>query len=154
MSEHNESDALLSGHVAPPRGLAKIGLIAGGVAVLVVAWGLVSRNHADVSAQSFADAQSVPTVHLVAPGKAGSSTQLVLPGTMQAWTSARIFPRVSGYVRSWDKDIGAMVGSGTRSAISTRPNSTSRSFRPAPPCSAPRRRPRWPSRPPRAGTIC
>lgn len=113
MSEHNESDALLSGHVPPPRGLGKLGLIAGGVAVLVVAWGLFSRNHADVNAQSFADEQAVPTVHLVAPGKAGSSTQLVLPGTMQAWTSARIFPRVAGYVRSWDKDIGSQVGSGT-----------------------------------------
>jgi multidrug efflux pump subunit AcrA (membrane-fusion protein) len=47
------------------------------------------------------------------PVVAGKSDALTLPGTMQAWTSARIFARVSGYVRSWDKDIGAPVGSGT-----------------------------------------
>ena len=39
--------------------------------------------------------------------------QLTLPGTMQAWQDARLFARVSGYVQSWSKDIGAMVGAGT-----------------------------------------
>jgi RND family efflux transporter MFP subunit len=111
MSEHSEK--LLPDTITPPGGLRKAGLIAGGVAVLVVGWGLFSRNHADVVAQSFADAQAEPTVHLVTPQVAGRSDSLVLPGTMQAWNSARIFARVSGYVRSWSKDIGAQVGGGT-----------------------------------------
>lgn len=111
MSDHSEN--LLPDTITPPGGLRKAGLIAGGVAVLVVAYGLYSRNHADQSAQSYADAQSVATVHLVNPVVAGKSDSLTLPGTMQAWNSARIFARVAGYVRSWDKDIGSPVGSGT-----------------------------------------
>ena len=107
------SDNLLPATITAPTGLRKAGLIAGGVAVLVVGYGLFARSHADVAAQSFADGQAKPTVHLTAPQVAGKSDVLVLPGTMQAWNSARIFARVSGYVRSWSKDIGAQVGAGT-----------------------------------------
>ncbi|MDE1916249.1 MAG: efflux RND transporter periplasmic adaptor subunit [Sphingomonadales bacterium] len=107
------SEKLLPETITPPSGLGKAAMIAGGVAVLVVGYGLFSRNHADVAAQSFADAQAEPTVHLIAPQMAGKTATLVLPGTMQAWNSARIFARVGGYVRSWDKDIGAQVGAGT-----------------------------------------
>ena len=111
MSDHTEN--LLPDTITAPRGLRRAGLIAGGVAVLVVGYGLYHRHHADGAAQSFADAQAEPTVHLTSPQVAGKSDALVLPGTMQAWTSARIFARVSGYVRSWSKDIGAQVGEGT-----------------------------------------
>jgi RND family efflux transporter MFP subunit len=111
MSDHSEN--LLPDVISTPRGLGRAGLIAGGVAVLVVGYGVLSRNHADVAAQSFADAQAEPTVHLTTPQTAGKSDALVLPGTMQAWNSARIFARVGGYVRSWSKDIGAQVGAGT-----------------------------------------
>lgn len=110
----DSSENLLPDTITAPRGLGKAGLIAGGVAVLVVGYGLFSRNHADVAAQSFADGQSQPTVHLTNPQVAGKSDALVLPGTMQAWNSARIFARAAGYVRSWSKDIGSQVGEGTQ----------------------------------------
>lgn len=98
--------------VQPPRGLARTGLIIGGLALAVVAGGLVLRHHDAEEAQERSDKLAVPSVHLVLPESAGKSDELVLPGTMQAWTSAHIYARVAGYVRAWYKDIGATVSEG------------------------------------------
>lgn len=96
-----------------PKGLKTAGvaalLVAGGV---VVAGTVIRRNDAD-AAQSWSDARSVPTVHLVTVDASAASDGLTLPGTMQAWNAARLFARVNGYVREWSKDIGADVAAGT-----------------------------------------
>lgn len=112
-SENSLAETSLAENAPPPRGLGRLGLIAGGLAVAVVAAGIIARHRSDESAQAWSDAQAIPTVHLSHPAMAGTSTELVLPGTMQAWTSARIFARVPGYVKNWYKDIGASVGEGT-----------------------------------------
>jgi RND family efflux transporter MFP subunit len=102
-------------HEAPraPKGLKTAGVVAlvvaGGV---VIAGTLVRRGDAD-AAQSWSDARSVPTVHLVAVDSSAASDGLTLPGTMQAWNAARLFARVNGYVKDWYKDIGADVPAGT-----------------------------------------
>jgi RND family efflux transporter MFP subunit len=36
----------------------------------------------------------------------------VLPGDIQAWNQAVLYARVSGYLKSWSKDIGARVNAG------------------------------------------
>lgn len=108
MSDHSDLPATLT----PPRNLARAGVIAGGVALAVVAAGLLVRHGDATTAQDWSDAQAVPSVTLIAPQSAGKSDELVLPGTMQAWTSAHIYARVGGYVHAWYKDIGASVGDG------------------------------------------
>jgi multidrug efflux pump subunit AcrA (membrane-fusion protein) len=51
-------------------------------------------------------------VRLITPKPTGASDELVQPGTIEAWTSARLFARVPGYVRAWYADIGAKVAAG------------------------------------------
>jgi RND family efflux transporter MFP subunit len=91
----------------------KIALIAAGaVAAIVVVAGLVSRSQGAASVKTWTAAQAVPTVTIVHPVAASGVQDLVLPGALQAWYNAQIFPRVSGYVHAWYDDIGARVKTG------------------------------------------
>jgi RND family efflux transporter MFP subunit len=101
-----------AGSPAAPKGLKMAGVAAAVIAVGVVAAGTISRASDTHAAQSWSDAQAVPTVHLVDVTASGGTDTLTLPGTMQAWNGAHLFPRVNGYVKAWYKDIGADVSAG------------------------------------------
>ncbi|MES2020453.1 MAG: efflux RND transporter periplasmic adaptor subunit [Pseudomonadota bacterium] len=96
----------------PPKGLKTAGIVALVAAAGVVATGTVLRFHETREAQTWSDARSVPTVHLVAITSSAASDTLALPGTMQAWNMAKLYARVGGYVSGWYKDIGAPVAAG------------------------------------------
>jgi len=107
------SEASLPDGTQPPRGLAKAGMAAGAVAVLVVVAGVLTRSHEGDTAQQWSNAQTIPTVHLIEPAASAKSDGLLLPGTLEAWNTAKIFARVPGYVHAWYHDIGDHVGAGT-----------------------------------------
>ena len=98
--------------VEAPAGLRRAGVAAGIVALAVVAIGLALRFHDASSAANTAAAQGTPIVQLVSVHATGKATPLLLPGTLEAWTAARIFARVPGYVRGWQHDIGDRVSAG------------------------------------------
>ena len=98
---------------AAPKGLKTAGIVAGVIAMGVVAVGAIGRAHDTHEAQSWSDARSIPTVHLVAVKASAPADGLTMPGTMQAWNAAKIYARVGGYLRAWYKDIGAPVAAGT-----------------------------------------
>ncbi len=77
-----------------------------------VAWGLWSRSTALAALKSTAEDESVPRVELISPQKGPATRSLDLPGNISAWSEAPIYAQVTGYVRSWDKDIGASVRKG------------------------------------------
>jgi RND family efflux transporter MFP subunit len=95
-----------------PRGLKIAGVVAAVAALGIVAAGVVDRSHQSSDAQHWSDARSIPVVHLVPVKPAAASGALTLPGTLAAWNAARLYARVAGYVRSWNKDIGAVVPAG------------------------------------------
>lgn len=97
----------------PPKGLRSAGVVALLLAGGVIVAGMFVRFHDTSEAQTWSDARSIPTVHLVAPKAAAASDALSLSGTMQAWNMAKLYARVPGYVSAWYKDIGASVGAGT-----------------------------------------
>ena len=99
-----------AGDGAPPRGLARAGLITTGLVALVLVGGIYVRTRDSHEAQATSDSQARPSVHLMTPTAAGKMDELVLPGTMQAWFTAHIYARVGGYVHAWTRDIGADVG--------------------------------------------
>ena len=101
---------LPTGDAPPPRGLGRAGLIAAGLLALVVGGGIYVRLNGGHEAQEASDRMAQPTVRLITPITSGAMNELVLPGTMQAWNTAHIYARVGGYVRTWNKDIGANVG--------------------------------------------
>jgi len=55
---------------------------------------------------------AVPTVAIVNPTPADTSETITLPGNITAWFEAPIYAQVSGYVKMWYKDYGALVKKG------------------------------------------
>jgi len=92
-----------------PKGLGRLGLMTGAIAVVVVAGGIAVRMHDESSARAITSATAVPTVQVVRATAAVGTQPLILPGTLQAWNEAHIFARVPGYVHGWTHDIGAAV---------------------------------------------
>jgi RND family efflux transporter MFP subunit len=105
---------------APPEDshlLRKIGIVAVIVAVIVVAWGILSRRHSEQKLADWTKDHSVPTVQTVKPQSEGAADALVLPGNIQALNSAPIYARTSGYVSKWFVDIGTPVKTGQLLAL-------------------------------------
>src|SRR5580704_923622 len=96
----------------PPRRLRLIGLIALGVAVLIVILGLISRVYANQTLSAWTARQGEPVVNLVDLKGNGGPDALVLPGDVQAFNSAPIYARVPGYLKRWYVDIGGVVKTG------------------------------------------
>jgi RND family efflux transporter MFP subunit len=105
----NSSDAL---HYSAPRNLKLIGLIVLVVAAAVVVVGVVSRVRSDAGVRKWTAAQTLPTVTLVTAGADTAPSTLTLPAQLQAYESAGIHSRVSGYLKDWKVDIGAAVKQG------------------------------------------
>ena len=102
----------VSADTPAPKGLKIAGLTAAMHAIGVVGLGALARSHDVAAAANWSNANAIPTVHLVPVKGGAASDALDLPATLEAWEAARLFPRVSGYVRSWSQDIGAHVGAG------------------------------------------
>ena len=96
-----------------PRGLLTAGVVAAIAAGGIVAYGVLGRDHEVAAAQNWSNARAIPAVHLTAVTTGGASTPLTLPGTLQAFTSAKLYARVGGYLKAWYKDIGTKVAAGT-----------------------------------------
>ncbi|MDE2330070.1 MAG: efflux RND transporter periplasmic adaptor subunit [Bradyrhizobium sp.] len=94
------------------RRLSIFGLVAGGIAVLVVVTGIRAREDTEAKLRQWTDNQAIPTVAVVLPDPKALSPTLDLPGRLEAYYRAPIFARVSGYLKSWSADIGARVKAG------------------------------------------
>jgi RND family efflux transporter MFP subunit len=55
---------------------------------------------------------AVPTVAIIHPKPVDPNETITLPGNIQAWFEAPIYAQVSGYVKMWYKDYGAIVKKG------------------------------------------
>jgi RND family efflux transporter MFP subunit len=55
---------------------------------------------------------AIPTVAIVAPKPVPSTETITLPGNIVGWYEAPIYARVTGYVKMWYKDYGALVKNG------------------------------------------
>jgi multidrug efflux system membrane fusion protein len=102
--------AVAAGHISKRR-LRTAGFVVAGAAAVVVVVGIVGRVSADQSLKGWTHQQAIPTVHLVTTAAGGEKT-LSLPGDVQAFYSAPIHARVSGYLKKWYADIGAPVKAG------------------------------------------
>jgi RND family efflux transporter MFP subunit len=92
-----------------PRQLLLVGIIALIAAGGIAANGLIgrARNHQDLV--HWTNAQAVPTVTLAKLERGDAEQKLILPGSLQPYSKATIYARVNGYLKSWNKDIGAPV---------------------------------------------
>jgi membrane fusion protein, multidrug efflux system len=94
------------------RKLGLFGAAAAIVAILVVITGIRAREEASARLRDWTDDQAIPTVAVVQPDARALSATIDLPGRLEAYYRAPIFARVSGYLKSWNVDIGARVKAG------------------------------------------
>jgi len=101
---------------APPRksrrGLGIAGIALGCGAVAVVMTGISAREKSSAELRSWTDEQAISSVAVTRPDAKVPVATLDLPGRLEAYSRAPIYARVSGYVKSWNADIGARVKSG------------------------------------------
>jgi len=99
----------------PPVSHRKLGIF-GVVALigagLIVGTGIRAREEQDTRLKQWTDDQAIPTVAVALPNAKALSPTIDLPGRLEAYYRAPIFARVSGYLKSWDVDIGARVKAG------------------------------------------
>ncbi len=95
-----------------PLTLAIVGLVIVAAAVAAVVNGITSRAHAEKDLTAWANAEATPTVMVVRATANTAARHITLPGTIQAYLSAPLYARVSGYVKQWNADIGAKVTKG------------------------------------------
>lgn len=98
------------------RKLRLYGTVAIGVLAAVVTTGIITRSSGDAKLREWTDAQAVPSVAVTLPGTKPLNATLDLPGRLEAYSRAPIFARVSGYLKTWNVDIGAQVTAGQKLA--------------------------------------
>lgn len=106
MSEFDPSPAGETYHIARYAWIALI------VALILAAWGVISRVHARSTLAKETGNEGIPQVTTLKPGRSPASEDLVLPGSVQAYIEAPIYARTSGYLKSWYTDIGSPVKKG------------------------------------------
>src|SRR5579864_2642555 len=104
-------DLPASSAAADPR-VRRYVLIALVAALLLAAWGILSRLSARIALERAAGAAGVFTVGTTHPSRGPGADLLVLPGSVQAYYEAPIYARTAGYLRLWHTDIGTSVRKG------------------------------------------
>jgi RND family efflux transporter MFP subunit len=101
---------------APDANLSKrirrYAIILAVAALILGAWGEISRVLARSELTKEAAAASVITVITVTAQSSSAGEELVLPGTVQAFIEAPIYARTNGYLKAWHTDIGTPVTKG------------------------------------------
>jgi RND family efflux transporter MFP subunit len=95
-----------------PRRLILVVIIGLVAAAAIAANGLISRSRSKQVLMQWTAAQAPPTVALAKLDRGDAEQRLILPGDIQPYNKAAIYARVSGYLKSWEQDIGASVTAG------------------------------------------
>ena len=99
-------------HRKPPAHLLAKGIVVMIAALALVAWGVMVRKNEDKELRNVVQEHAFPSVKVVRPVVLSEVQTLSLPGTLQAYYSATVYSRVSGYLKHWRVDIGANVKAG------------------------------------------
>jgi RND family efflux transporter MFP subunit len=94
------------------RALRISALVAIIVALTIVVLGITSRANSNDKLKKWTEERAVPNVSIITASNDGASPTLDLPGRFEAFARAPIYARVSGYLKSWQVDIGAQVKAG------------------------------------------
>ena len=92
--------------------LSLFGVLGICAAAFIVVTGIASREKSNADLRTWTDEQAIPTVAVTLPDARALASTLELPGRLEAYSRAPIYARVSGYVKSWNVDIGAQVKAG------------------------------------------
>lgn len=88
------------------------GVVITATALTLATVGVAARLMNRAELRDRAENASIPTVSVVAVKLAPPTQDLVLPGTVEAWSDAPLYARTNGYLKKWNFDIGASVKEG------------------------------------------
>jgi RND family efflux transporter MFP subunit len=97
---------------AKPRRVLMVVFVLIAVAAFAAFDGISDRAKSRQELESWTQEQAIPSVALITPTQGPASEELVLPGTVSAYSRGTIYARASGYVTAWFEDIGAHVKKG------------------------------------------
>jgi len=95
-----------------PKNLKTILIVAGCIAIAIAVIGIMGRVLARQGLSDRTDAAAIPSVKVIHVADAEASRALVLPGDIEAFYSAPVYARVTGYLKAWYTDIGTPVKKG------------------------------------------
>ena len=84
--------------------------------------GLAARSRHEQAVAHWTDAAALPVVSVFQPLQNAHGDTLRLPAHLEAWSKAPIHARVSGYLHSWQTDIGSKVQAGQVLALIDSPD--------------------------------
>lgn len=96
----------------PPRHLRTAAIVAASIALVIVVLGVVSRVRAGQDLSQSTERAAIPTVSVLETASAAQPRELVLPGDIEAYYSAPVHARATGYLKRWYTDIGTEVKAG------------------------------------------
>jgi RND family efflux transporter MFP subunit len=96
----------------PPKGLKWIVIGVACVALVVAVVGIIVRLMSHQSLANLTDNEAIPVVMVLRLAGADASPSLVLPGDIEAFYTAPVYARTTGYLKRWYTDIGAVVKKG------------------------------------------
>jgi RND family efflux transporter MFP subunit len=105
-----------------PRRLKRVAIIVACIFLAILVWGLMSRLLASHQLAVSTEDAATPVVRIIHPQDNGAPRSLVLPGNVKAFYQAPIYAQVSGYLKQWNFDIGAMVKAGDVLAVIETPD--------------------------------
>ena len=80
--------------------------------IVILVWAALSAHYASAKLNQSTVALAVITVATTKPAAQSQLGELILPGNVQANYEAPIYARTSGYLKSWQVDIGTTVRAG------------------------------------------
>jgi RND family efflux transporter MFP subunit len=83
----------------------------------IFAYGIISRLRHAATVRAETTQMAVPSVSIASPERSAPVQEIVLPGNVQPFTSAPIYARTNGYLKTWYTDIGAHVKKGQMLAL-------------------------------------
>ncbi len=98
------------------RGVLAVVIVLAIAAAIVIA-GVVPRFKARAALKTETRDLAIPTVAVIHPKLGDPTTEIVLPGNMQAFADSPIYARTNGYLKAWYHDIGSRVKKGDLLAV-------------------------------------
>lgn len=108
------------GKLSPKRALVILAVVLC-IAIVLAVWGILPRLRARTTLQDQTNALAAPSVLVIKPIPGQPHQEVVLPGSMNAYTDSPIYARTNGYLQKWYFDIGAHVKQGQLLAVISAP---------------------------------
>jgi RND family efflux transporter MFP subunit len=94
---------------SPNVRLLLAGMLALVVSIAVAGSGIYMRSRNAQAIARWTAKQAIPTVTLAKVEQGAAQQTLTLPGNTEPYNKASLYARVNGYLKGWNKDIGAQV---------------------------------------------